>query len=278
MHQRRARSVLKVFVPGILLFLPVWMFCCPLGSWAQDASEALVHAAELMAGEKYLEAERVLIRALGAHPGKAALYVELGNVYAALYDQARKKRLRSKAGSLLEKLTAALNRAVMLEPENLAARFNLGVALKRSGRFEDAREEFRKVEKLAAASGDDPSRIRAFLQIGATYEEQGFFGEASDYYRRAQELDYGNTGIRSAIEDTDIRRREREERAGLERAKASSLPGWRGRFPYSPDSQAAGLQEAVGEDSQGRAGLQGVVPYLGAMLYEQFMRIRSGDE
>ena len=161
----------------------------------------------------------------------------------------------------------------MLQPDFLAARYNLGVVYKRLGRFEEAREEFKHVLEL------DPNSVNAQMQIGSVYEEQGFFDEAKDAYRRAWEMDYGNPGIKAALEDLD-HHAEVAHRQMLAQTEPLGFSQFRNRFDYSPNSHASQIQSDRQTEADAGQGIQQAVPYLATLLVQQLMKSRqnTGDD
>lgn len=174
-----------------LIFLPGISAAGQLNPGRPSFEEAL----QFKNSGQFLEAEKKLKEALQFEPANPDYHFELANVYAARFDLLRKTRAREKAEEMLNLASDQLNQTVMLKPDHAAAHYNLGVLYKRGRRYEEAREEFKKVLSI------DPNSVNAVMQIGAVYEEQGFFDEARDYYRKAKEINYGNTDIDAALED-----------------------------------------------------------------------------
>ena len=134
------------------------------------------------------EAERDFRRALQADPADANIHFELANLYAA-------RAGRSRNSEVLSAAERELQQAVMLTPGFIAAHYNLGIVHKNQRRYEEARENFRRVLEL------DPNQTNARLQIGEIYERQGFFDDAESVYREAREHDGANSDVRNALED-----------------------------------------------------------------------------
>jgi len=243
---------------------------------SEGAREAFQNAVRLREQGKLLEAERQLVKALGQNPAHAYYQFELANLYAARHDRYRETELKEKAQRMLEKTARALEQAAMLDPEFLPAQYNLAVAYKRLGRYETARERFRQImEKNPNADPEqDYTRRNCLMQIGATYEEQGFFDEAADTYRRAKELDFHNPSIESAIREADQKKKEGVQ----EKPDDRSFPTF-GRFPQVPDDfYSNALWRREMREREDSAGLGQALPYLGAMLYEQFMKFRNRSD
>ncbi len=216
------------------------------------------------------EAENKFIEALQSEPANAQYHFELANLYASRHDRLEELSAYEESQRMLQLAASHLEQATMLKPDFIAAQYNLGVVYKGVGRYEDSRKQFQKVLQL------DPQSANAQMQIGAVYERQGFFDEAEDAYKRAKEMDFYNPDIQSALEDLEMHRH-----ADHERMVAESEPRGFGRlregFNYSSFSQAQNL-EADRQAGQAGQGLQQVMPYLGAMLVQQFMKGRNKEE
>src|SRR5215471_9648967 len=111
------------------------------------------------------EAQAKLDEAKKALPASAATYRALGDVDLASgrYEAAK------------ESFQAALEQS----PEDLTARFKLGVTLRRMNRFADAEQVF---DKVAAVDKDFPGLA---LERGLLYEASNRTKEALDYYQQA---------------------------------------------------------------------------------------------
>jgi len=212
------------------------------------------------------ESERMIKKALEMEPSNHTYHFELANVYALQFDQIKKDRSRY---AVLTAAARELEQVVMLDPQSIQAYFNLGVIYKKQGEYERAREQFRHVLEV------DPNLVNAYMQIGATYEEQGFFDDAKDAYLKAQEYDFGNPGILSAMDDLKIRKQEDRDRMLAEQAAASS---YRRRFAFTPYSQAAGYEQKRQENFDNAYGLVQAIPYLSTWLVSQFMGLGGDDD
>jgi tetratricopeptide (TPR) repeat protein len=215
------------------------------------------------------EAESKLRRAIALDPSNADYHFDLANVLALRYDALSETARRHTGWHLLGQAGRELEQAVMYRPDFLAARFNLGVVYKRLGFYEKAREVFREVLRK------EPRQVNALLQIGATYEEQGFFEEAKTVYLEARELAYTDPGIQAAIEEMAARARQPPERVSDD---IFSRQGFAGGFPYSEGSQAENFYRSTYSARAADQNIQQVLPYLGAWLYEQFMKVRRGAD
>ncbi len=167
------------------------------------------------------DAENRFKKALDLEPANTQYHFELANLYAMRYDSLSASQKRERSEHLLGAAARELEQAAMLEPNFIAAHFNLGVIYKRLSRFEEARVSFREILRL------DPRHVPSQMQIGSVYEEQGFYDEAEDAYRQAKKMDYRNSDIDLAIEDLK-ERRETEQRRPLTHGmqSASQLDSW----------------------------------------------------
>lgn len=232
----------------------------------EAAQAAFDEALRLKAEGNFAEAERYFTKALEMSPARPSYRFELANLYAERYDRLRTTG-SAEARELLERAERELEQTVMMDPNFIAARYNLGVVQKRLGKFEQARDEFRQVLLL------EPRAVNAQMQLGATYEEQGFFLEARDAYRTAQSMNATNPDIETALHDLDKHEEEARRRMRAETQPGMGLLG--SNFNYSPNSYARQYEAARQGDTQANQGLQQAIPYIGAMLVQELMKIRS---
>lgn len=237
------------------------------GTFAAEAEEAYRKALELRAAGRLTEAEGLFTEALHKNPQNAAYHFELANLYAAKHDEFRSTKAGSQAGFMLERVASELEQTVMLDPSFLPAKFNLGVVYKRLGRFERAREVLREVMEEAKRRGESGVEFNTLMQIGAAYEEQGFYDEAEDIYLQAKNLDYFNSDIQGALEDLDRQRETYKTREALE--SYTRAMDYRRSFGYSPFSHAA--QHETERRMADGGGVAGALPYLSMMLVQQFL-------
>lgn len=207
--------------------------------------------------------ERELKGRLEKESGNADLYYQLSAVYATLFDRTRTKKGEGSTEWLM-KGRDALERVVMIRPEDKIAHYNLGVVYKRHGQMERAREELKKAIRLCDPKKDTYLICSAWLQIGSVYEEQGFFDEAKEAYLQAREFDYGNEDITAAIHGVDAKRKAPENGGG-----PSSL----GMSPMgSLSSMSPQTAAAMGHDptEQNQEGIAQAIPAIGQMLMQKF--------
>lgn len=162
------------------------------------------------------EAEEQFKEALLQEPTNAEYRFELANLYGIRHDEFLHVRDETGAQEKLEASRRELEQAVMAKPDFLAARFNLGVVYKNLGEYEKAREQFKEV--LKREMGSDPILIQgpAELQIGLTYEAQGFYDDAEMIYHELQERYPGHPELQRALQGLEERRaqNDRSEMAG----------------------------------------------------------------
>ena len=100
-----------------------------------------------------------------------------------------------------------LERAIRLKPDYAEARYNLGTALERQGRIEDAEAEYRRVleldpgqpravDRLTAIAHD---RASAMLERGLQLEDAGRLSEAEAAYRSGVRFDPRRAGLHRAL-------------------------------------------------------------------------------
>lgn len=260
------------FLAALLLFLMVYGFVCPPAvayQNAPDEEESLMMkdaSVEDLAEKTDVEligVERELRAKLGHEPNNADLYYRLSTVYATLFDRTRKQK-GSQSSEWLVKSRDALDKVLMLRPEDKVAHYNLGVVYKRLGQMERAREELKKAIRLCDPGQDVYLICASWLQIGSVYEEQGFWDEAKESYLQAREFDYGNEDIQQAIREVDAKRKSPE---------SGGSPSMMGMSPMgsslSTDPQMAA---AMGQDpnAQDQGGIAQALPALGQALMQKF--------
>lgn len=216
--------------------------------------------------------ERELQAKLGLEPGNADLYYRLSAVYATLFDRTRKQK-GNQSSEWLVKSRNALEKVLMIRPENKVAHYNLGVVYKRLGQMERSREELRKAISLCDPEGDKYLLCASWLQIGSVYEEQGFFDEAKEAYLKARELDYENPNIQEALRDVNAKRKAPEQGGG---GGSFGMPSTGSGFSMLNPQTAA----AMGQDpnAQNQGGIAQALPALGQMLAQKFGGGGGGED
>lgn len=209
------------------------------------------------------EMARDLQAQLGKDPGNADLYYQISTVYATLFDRTRTQKGRQSVDWLM-KGRDALEKVLMIRPENKVAHYNLGVVYKRLGQMERAREELKKAIRLCSPEQDTYLMCSSWLQIGSVYEEQGFFDDAKEAYLNAREFDYENPDIQEALREVEAKRK-----AGSGGGDPSSLGVSPMGSSLGADPQTAA---AMGQDpnAQDQGGMAQALPALGQMLMQKF--------
>ncbi|MFH1801108.1 MAG: tetratricopeptide repeat protein [Candidatus Omnitrophota bacterium] len=253
-----------------ILILPVFYFALPsVQAYKNDKSDDPIAVRdsirEDLSGKtdaELIDMEREFKTKLGLEPGNADLYYRLSTVYATLFDRTRTQKGKQYLEWLV-KSRDALEKVLMIRPEDKIAHYNLGVVYKRLGQMERAREELRKAIRLCDPGADVYLLCASWLQIGAVYEEQGFLEEAKEAYLKARELDYGNPDIQEAIRNVDARRKAPQEGGG----SPFGMPSTGNSLSRDPQTAAA-----MGLDpyAQGQGGVAQALPALGQMLMQKF--------
>ncbi|MHB8284714.1 MAG: tetratricopeptide repeat protein [Caulobacteraceae bacterium] len=117
---------------------------------------------------RFDESVAVLDKALGLDPGSAAMWVDFGN---ALYEQARTRNDVS-ALPIYDLAAGAHRKALELQPELVAAHYNLGLVLLDRGELEGAVAAFR------AAIALRPDYAEGYCNLGHCLSELGRLDEA----------------------------------------------------------------------------------------------------
>jgi tetratricopeptide (TPR) repeat protein len=239
----------------------------PAALAAANAESYFQKAVWLREQGRFYEARRRIEQALERDPGRAAYRFELANIYAGLHDELKSRGRAREAAEVLGRAAAELDQAAMLDPGFVPARFNLGVISRRLGQYERAREGFKTCIDMARANRDARTEVNALIQIAGTYEDQGFWDDARDYYEKAARLDYGNPEIQNALADL-------EERAG------QPEPPMNGAALGAMGRSMAPLASGWGQQQLDSPGLENqaagnALPGLGAMLLQQFLSSRG---
>jgi len=206
--------------------------------------------------------ERELKARLGLEPGNAELYARLSTVYATLFDRTRKQK-GGQSTEWLVKSRDALEKVLMIQPDDKVAHYNLGVVYKRLAQMERSREELKKAIRLCDPERDTYLLCASWLQIGSVYEEQGFFEEAKEAYLKAREFDYGNPDIQEALRDLDVKRKAPEKGGG----SSFGMPSMGSTLSSNPQTAAAMGQDPNAQDP---GGVAQALPALGQMLMQKF--------
>jgi len=141
-------------------------FCTACGARAirllDEAEAAFVRARDLKARGEWVEARKELDRAIELHPLRKYYYLKRGTVKLEI------------AGGEMEAIEDfAL--VLRLDPKNVEARLGRAAALVRLSRFRDSAIEWRNAAlvHLEDAIALDPTRVRAWLQLGELQLERG---------------------------------------------------------------------------------------------------------
>jgi tetratricopeptide (TPR) repeat protein len=214
--------------------------------------------------------ERELKAKLGMEPGNADLYYKLSTVYATLFDRTRTQKGQQYLEWLV-KSRDALEKVLMIRPEDKVAHYNLGVVYKRLGQMERAREELKKAIRLCDQDQDTYLLVASWIQVGLVYEEQGFLEEAKEAFLKARELDYENPDIQEAIRDVDVKRKSPDKGGG----SSFGMPSMGGSLGMSPQTAAA-----MGKDpyAQNEGGMAQALPALGQMIMQKFGGGGGGED
>lgn len=212
-------------------------------------------------------AERVIQEKLGKEPGNPAYYLELADIYTALFDRTRKQKGKQ-SSEWLWKSGDALEKVVMLDPANKVSRYNLGVVYKRQGQMERAREELKKLIRACDPKEDGAMLFASWMEIGSIYEEQGFWDEAREAYLNAREYDYTNSDVQAALQD--IQQKRQQDRSGGSYAPMGmpSSSGMSASSMTAPDPS---------QDTSMNQGLAQAIPALGQMFAQKFSGSQNGQ-
>ncbi len=211
-------------------------------------------------------AERDLRARIAKNPKNADLYYEIAMVCVTLFDRTRLKKGRQSREWLL-KSRNALEKVLMLRPDDKVAHYNLGIVYKRLIMMELSREEFRKSVRLADEKNDAMLLYACWFQIGLVYEEQGFWFDARQAFLKAK----GYVGNNADIEEAVKRVSEKSKMSESEfQPSALTSPGGDKRTGarYTDPKMAA----VMGEDPTQveSTNISEAIPVLGQMLANAF--------
>ena len=259
----------KRILPSLLIFLVFHFTLLPVYAY-EDAGSGDPMAVRDSIGEdlsgktdvELIAMEREIRAELGMEPGNADLYYRLSTVYATLFDRTRTQKGKQYLEWLM-KSRDALEKVLMIRPDDKIAHYNLGVVYKRLGQMERAREELKKAIRLCDSKKDTYLLCSSWLQIGSVYEEQGFFEEAKEAYLKAREFDYENPDIQEALRDVDAKRKAPEKGGG----SSFGMPSLGNALSTDPQTAAAMGQDPT---AQNESGIAQALPALGQMLMQKF--------
>lgn len=208
---KRSLANLTTFKTGTLVFLFLLAVSLPFAAaWADEETshnESFQKALQLREEGNFQDSEFEFKKALQLEPGNPNYHFELGSLYAIRHDDALSTGDEGLAQAYLRSAASELQQSLMIKPDFWSARFNLGVVYKKQEKYEDARNEFKKV--LA----QNPQAIAALMQIGRTYTEQGFYDEAESIFEDARDQGAPEQQIKEAMQDLEEGRYAERRRA-----------------------------------------------------------------
>ncbi len=236
---------------------------------AGPGNESFQKAMAAMAEGSSDDAEEYFKRAIDAEPMNPEYRFERASLYAQQRDES--ENLGDILGSDRKMQQAAddLEQAVMVKPDFLAARFNLGVVYKKLGKYEEARKEFKEVLRL------DSTQASARMQIAATYEAQGFYDEAESIYKEIREDYPQSPEILDSLNGLEENRLRDSQQESQERGmRMNALSG--GLSSLSQGGQMYGGNG--GYQQQASGGMGQAIPYLGQWALQQFMKRKTTQQ
>ena len=251
-------AALLFFIPALSADIPQ-----PQVS-ATDAQSAFDQAMRLRDENRFEEAEDLLRTALELEPDNSMYHYELGNIYAYLFESAANLGDDAQASAMLSLAAREYEQAVMISPDSVEARFNLGVIYKKQHNYAKAREVFKEIVRR------NPGDFQSLMQIGQTYEEEGFFDEARDAYEAARQFNATNYEAADALDGLDQRQAYEHERTqsqlGSQLGAVSS---------YLSNPQASNYTGGYGTQQQG-SPMQ-ALPYLSNWLLSKLSKNNQDD-
>lgn len=98
--------------------------------------------------------------------------------------------------------------AVKTNDKDFTAHYNLGNALYKSKKYEEAKTEFDKAQKLSQTL---PDKTAALHNLGNTYMQMNQPEKAADYYKQALKQDPYNEATRKNYEIAKLKEKEKEQ-------------------------------------------------------------------
>ncbi|ACU08298.1 BatC [Flavobacteriaceae bacterium 3519-10] len=98
--------------------------------------------------------------------------------------------------------------AIKLQDKDFTAHYNLGNALYKSKKYEEAKAEYQKADQLATNLSD---KAAALYNLGNTYMQTENSKKAAEHYRQALKQDPYNETIRKNYEIAMLKEKEKEE-------------------------------------------------------------------
>lgn len=107
-----------------------------------------------------------------------------------------------------ESASSKFMEAAKLNDRDFAAHYNLGNALYKSGKFEEAKAEFEKAEKLSTTI---PDKKAALYNLGNAYMQKNDSKKAAELYKQALKQDPYNETIRKNYEIAMLKEKEKQQ-------------------------------------------------------------------
>lgn len=98
--------------------------------------------------------------------------------------------------------------AVKSNEKDFTAHYNLGNALYKSKKYEEAKEEFEKAQKLSQTL---PDKAAALHNLGNTYMQMNQPEKAADFYKKALKQDPYNEATRKNYEIAKLKEKEKQQ-------------------------------------------------------------------
>ncbi|OGW79742.1 MAG: hypothetical protein A3G33_01680 [Omnitrophica bacterium RIFCSPLOWO2_12_FULL_44_17] len=167
--------------------------------------------------------------------------------------------------------------AVTLQPANISAYYNLGLARIQQEKWESAREAFKQMLE------DSAMRPKALYQIAFSYEAQGFNEEAAQYYEEVILLDPSDLDAQEHLQA--LREHRSLPRDAVNEESADFSDGWQGGAPnqrtYDAMFPDPSYEAGYGQQESGMGGIndaKGALLQSGISMLTQMLSSKMGSK
>ncbi len=146
--------------------------------------------------------------------------------------------------------------ALMQAPESESISYNLGAALHKTERFEDAAAAFAR----ASRADDSSLRLKSFFSMGNTFFKMGELQKAVDAYKRALDVDPTDfatkVNLEKALELLEEQEQEQQQEQQQQQQNDQDQEGQKGEEESSGGDQQQQQQQQEGNEQESEQGDQ----------------------
>ncbi|MBQ0152868.1 MAG: tetratricopeptide repeat protein [Chryseobacterium sp.] len=125
-------------------------------------------------------------------------------------------------GSNYDAASSRYMEAIKSQGKDFTAHYNLGNALYKSKKYEDAKVEFEKAQKLSKTI---PDKAAALHNLGNTYMQMNQPEKAADFYKQALKHDPYSEATRKNFEIAKLKEKQQEQQKNKEENKSGKGSG-----------------------------------------------------